>query len=95
MADHSKEKLRLQLSQFIILLAVLVSNHRLLYTTIAVAPMPPAVEKTRGEKELCTNSLIVSSPLLTLPSSGATVVVLGSDLRSPGLCMKEMYLIAG
>jgi hypothetical protein len=38
-----------------------ISEAILLYTTFAVAPMPPAVEKTRGENDPCSTSLILSS----------------------------------
>ena len=68
-ADRSREKLSLHLSQFIVLLYGLlclsvIREAILLYITVAVAPMPPAVVKTRGEKEPCSTSLIVGSPLL-------------------------------
>ena len=33
----------------------------LLYTTVAVVPMPPDVEKTKGEKDPCSISLTRSS----------------------------------
>ena len=65
-ADHSREKLSLHLSQFIVLLYGLlclsaIREAILLYTTVAVAPMPPVVVKTKGEKEPCSTSLTLSS----------------------------------
>ena len=65
-ADLNSEKLSLHRSQNRVLLygwsrflAMRVAMH--LYTTVAIGPMPPDVEKTSGEKEPCSTSLILSS----------------------------------
>ena len=51
-----------------------------LYTTVAIGPIPPEVEKISGEKEPCSTSLILSGTLLfllvssvALNQSGATM----------------------
>ena len=54
-AECRREKLSLHLSQFMVLLYGLlclsaISEAILLYTTFAVAPMPPAVEKNEGKE---------------------------------------------
>jgi len=65
-AERRREKLSLHLSQFMVLLYGLLCLSAMseaipLYTTFAVAPMPPATEKTRGENDPCSTSLILSS----------------------------------
>ena len=68
-ADLSSEKLSLHRSQCTILLYGLscfsaISEASLLYTTVAVVPMPPDVENTSGENDPCSISLICSSYVL-------------------------------
>ncbi len=62
-AERSSEKLSLHLIQWMILLYGLscflaVIEAILLYTTFAVGPIPPDVEKTRGENDPCSTSLM-------------------------------------
>ena len=65
-AERSSENLNLHLSQLIDLLypflclSAIIEASRL-YTTFAVDPIPPAVEKTRGENEPRSISRILSS----------------------------------
>ena len=73
-AERSSKKLSLHLSQFMVLLYAFwclsaIIDASLLYTTLAVAPIPPAVEKTRGENEPCSISRILSSYALLFSSS--------------------------
>ena len=66
-ADLSSEKLSLHRTQNSVLLygwsrfleKRLVAIR--LYTTVAIGPIPPDVEKISGEKEPCSTSLILSS----------------------------------
>ena len=74
MADLSKEKFSLHLSQCNVELYGLpcFSAKReasLLYTTVAMVPMPPAAEKTNGEKEPCSISRTRSSYALFFSNS--------------------------
>ena len=64
--DRSREKFSLHWIQCIVLLKGLlcfsaIIDAILLYTTVAVVPMPPDVEKTKGEKDPCSISLTRSS----------------------------------
>ena len=66
MANLRSEKLNLHLSQCMVLLYGLsyllaMSVAIILYTTVAVAPMPPEVENTSREKDPCSISLTRSS----------------------------------
>ena len=65
MANLSREKLSLRLSQCIVWLYGLylsaIREAGLLYTTIVEVLMPPAVENTRGENEPCSISRTLSS----------------------------------
>ena len=66
MADLRSEKFSLHLSQCKVELYALpcFSAKReasLLYTTVAMGPIPPAAEKNSGEKEPCSISLTSSS----------------------------------
>lgn len=57
--ERSREKLSLQQNQLTVwlcLVAVIETNF--LYTTLAVSPIPPETEKTRGEKCPCSTSLM-------------------------------------
>ena len=75
MADLSNEKFSLHLSQYNVELYSLpcFSARReasLLYTTVAMVPMPPAAEKkNNGEKEPCSISCTRSSYALFFSSS--------------------------
>ena len=65
-AERRRGKLSLYLSQFMVLLygflcLSAVISATLLYTTFIVSPMPPAVEKTRGENDPYSTSLSLSS----------------------------------
>ena len=78
-AKRRSEKLSLHLSQFMVLLYGLlclsaINEAILLYTTFAVAPMPPAAEKTKGRERSMfhfSNPFIVCSSLLKLVSAVA------------------------
>ena len=66
MAERKSEKLRRHRIQcmvlqygLLVLSAIIAAS--LLYTVVAVGPMLPEVEKTRGEKVPCLISLIRSS----------------------------------
>ena len=66
MADRRREKISLHLIQFIVLLVGLLCFSAiiaviLLYTMVAVSPMPPDVDKTSEEKDPCSISLTCSS----------------------------------
>ena len=65
-AERSSEKLSLHRNQNRVLLygclrfsAIMVAIH--LYTTVAIGPIPPEVENTRGEKDPCSTSITLSS----------------------------------
>ena len=65
-AERSSEKLSLHRIQNRVLLygclrfsAIMVAIR--LYTTVAIGPIPPEVEKTRGEKDPCSTSITLSS----------------------------------
>ena len=65
-ADLSSEKFSRHLSQcsvfpYGLLCFSAMREASLLYTTVAVAPMPPAVVNTSGENEPCSTSLTLSS----------------------------------
>ena len=69
MADLRSEKLNLQLSQCMVLLYGLsylltMSVAILLYTTVAVAAMPPEVENTSREEDPCSISVQSSSHVI-------------------------------
>ena len=73
-ADLSNEKFSLHLSQCSVELYDLpcFSARReanLLYTTVAMVPMPPAAEKTSGEKDPCSISRIRCSYALFFSNS--------------------------
>ena len=64
--DLSKEKFNLHLIHLIVLLYGRsyfsdISEAILLYTVVAVGPIPPEVLKTSGEKQPCSTSLILCS----------------------------------
>ena len=66
MADFRSEKLNLHLSQCMVVLyglsCLLAMNVAIFfYTNVAVAPMPPEVKNTSGEKNQCSISLTHSS----------------------------------
>ena len=46
-----------------------INDAILLYTVVAMGPIPPAVENTKGEKDPCSISLTLSSYSLFLSSS--------------------------
>ena len=74
MADLSNEKFSLHISQYNVELyglpCFLVRREAsLLYTTVAMKPMPPAAEKNNGEKEPCSISCTRSSYALFFSSS--------------------------
>ena len=63
-AEGNREKLSLHLIQWRVLLYGLscfwaIMEAIFLYTVVAVGPIPPGVEKTSGEKDLCSISLIL------------------------------------
>ena len=70
----SSEKLSLHLNQCSVLLFGLLclsamSEAILLYTTVVVFPLPPAVKKTSGQNAPCSTSLTLSSLDLHFSSS--------------------------
>ena len=74
MADLKREKFTLHPSQCNVELYGLpcFSAKReasLLYTIVAIVPMPPAAEKTNGEKDPCSTSRTCSSYTLFFSSS--------------------------
>ena len=69
-AERSKEKLSLHRNQKRVVeygscLLSAINDAILLYTVVAMGPIPPAVENTKGEKYPCSISLI----FLHIPSS--------------------------
>ena len=87
MAERSREKFSLQRINCMIwpygfsYFSAIIAASRL-YTTVAVVPIPPVVEKTSGENEPCSISLIRS------PSSEYV-------LTSPAHARAEYFLISG
>ena len=73
-ADRSNEKFSRHLSQCSVELYGLpwfsaMREASLLYTVFAMEPIPPAAEKTSGEKEPCSTSRTRSSYALFFPNS--------------------------
>ena len=73
-AERSKEKLSLHRNQKRVVeysscLLSAINDAILLYTVVAMGPIPPAVENTKGEKDPCSISLTLSSYFLILSSS--------------------------
>ena len=73
MADCSSEKFSQHLSQCNVELYGLpclsaMGEATLLYTVVAMVPIPPAAEKTSGEKEPCSTSRTLSSYALFFSS---------------------------
>ena len=67
-AERSKEKLSLHRNQKRVVeygscLLSAINDAILLYTVVAMGPIPPAVENTKGEKDPCSISLTLSSYL--------------------------------
>ena len=61
-AEWSREKLSLHRNQKRVVeysscLLSAINDAILLYTVVAMGPIPPAVENTQGEKDLCSISL--------------------------------------
>ena len=73
-AERSKEKLSLHRNQKRVVeygscLLSAINDAILLYTVVAMGPIPPAVDNTEGEKDPCSISLTLSSYSLFLSSS--------------------------
>ena len=68
-AERSKEKCSLHRNQKRVVLLSAINDVILLYTVVAMGPIPPAAENIKGEKDPCSISLTLSSYSLFLPSS--------------------------
>ena len=69
-----------------------IRDANLLYTTVAVAPIQPAVVNTSGENEPCSISLILSSYFLFLHFLSSVALFKGVDTMALSEWVKNPYV---